>query len=104
MSGPWFARPIGWGLGRVSHSARVAGAHLAAAGRYLDDAGAGLVPAVKPSRRLALSFGPKSRSDIDRFNRAFRHPMGPAVRRTTGDEAALGEDGTSTAQNAQMLV
>ena len=90
MSGLWFARPIGWDLGRVSHSARVAGAHLAVARVDSGDAGPGLVPGSLTWRPVEFVMAPASHGCAGWFHIILSGALEPQVRRSAGSKALLG--------------
>ena len=89
MSGPWFARPFGWDIGRVSHSARVAGAYVALPGHNSIDVGKRMVPGNKPWQWLALTVGEAVRRDTHRVNAAGHADMEPSIRRPSWNETVL---------------
>ena len=89
MSGSWFARPVGWNLGRVSHSARVAGAQLAVARVNGGDAGPGLVLGSLTWRPMEFLMAPASHGCAGWFNIIVSCALGPQIRRAAGSKAIL---------------
>ena len=77
MSGHWFARPVGWDLGRVSHSARVAGAHLAVTLINGGDVSAGLVLGGLTRRPVEFVVAPSGGYRSDWFNIIVGGPLEP---------------------------
>ena len=89
MSGTRPARPDRRNVGRAGLSARVAGAHLAIVGTHAPDAGARLVPRVRPSGRLAVAVEPQIVRRADRVNDAGCDTLGPPLFRPAGGEPAV---------------
>lgn len=90
MSCSWFARPTGWNLGRPSHSARVAGAHLAVTPFDSGDAGTRLVLGIVPRRTVEFAVAPTSHRRAGWFNTNGSGALEPQVHRSSGSETFLG--------------
>ena len=90
MSGSWFARPLGWDLSRVSHSARVAGAHLAVTRIDGGDVSTGLVLGVVPWRPVEFVMAASSHHCAGWFDIVISGALESQVHWSVGSEAFLG--------------